>query len=173
MTECFRHVTASEVSEAHAVYLEVFEWLNAKGVRQWLRALPHEVFVARQCRGELFAQYIDGRLAAVVTLAREDSSYWEAEIGKNQSWWINSLAVGRECRSARVGERMMQQSEAFISNAGAATAFLDCVDTGFLPGYYTRLDYDELGRKEITYPSGNTFPMVLMRKKLKCTGSRH
>lgn len=166
MTECFRPVAASEISEAHAVYLEVFKWLNAKGIRQWVRALPHQVFIDRQRRGELFAQHIDGRLAAVVTLVREGISYWEAEIGKDQRWWIKSLAVAREHRSAGVGGRVMQESETFVSNTGAVTVFLDCVDMGFLPGYYLRLGYEELGRKEITYPSGNTFPMVLMRKEL-------
>ena len=169
MGASFRQVVGAEIDDAYAIYLEVFAWLNAKGVRQWLRALSREAFVEHQRRGELFAYDLDGRLAAVVTLAFENSPYWIEEIGEDRRWWIKSLAVARRYRGARVGERVMQQSEALIRGAGAAEAFLDCVDAGFLPAYYTRLGYQELGRKEITYPSGNTFPMMLMRRDL--TGS--
>ena len=166
MGASFRQVVGAEIDDAYATYLEVFEWLNAKGVRQWLRALPREALVEHQRRGELFAYHIDGPMAAMVTLAFENSPYWAEEIGADQHWWIKSLAVARRWRGARVGERVMQQSEASIRSAGAAEAFLDCVDAGFLPGYYARLGYRELARKQITYPSGNTFPMVLMRKNL-------
>lgn len=166
MIECFRPVIDSEVGEAYAVYLEVFEWLNAIGVRQWLRALPKEAFVERQRRGELFVHFVDGRLSSAVTLAFECSPYWPTQVGEERLWWIKSIAVARRYRGAGVGKRVMQECESVISNVGAAAAFLDCVDVGFLPGYYSRLGYEELGRKDITYPSGNTFPMVLMRKQL-------
>ena len=166
MKASFRRVVGSEIDDAYTTYLEVFAWLRAKGVRQWLRALSREAFVELQRRGELFAYYLDDRLAAVVTLAFENSTYWSGEIGVDRRWWIKSLAVARRCRGTEVGGRVMQESEALIRRAGAAEAFLDCVDAGFLPDYYTRLGYEELGRKDITYPSGNTFPMVLMRKSL-------
>jgi len=68
---CFRPVAPEEIDAAYQVYLEVFEWLNAKGVRQWLRALPRQIFVDRQQRGELLAHFSGGRPVAVVTLAFE------------------------------------------------------------------------------------------------------
>jgi ribosomal protein S18 acetylase RimI-like enzyme len=166
MSASFRRVVGSEIDDAYAAYLEVFEWLCAKGVRQWLRALSREAFVELQRRGELFAYCLEDRLVAVVTLAFENSLYWSGEIGVDRHWWIKSLAVARRCRGAGVGKRVMQESETLIRGAGAAEVFLDCVDAGFLPGYYMRLGYEELGRKGITYPSGNTFTMVLMRKNL-------
>jgi hypothetical protein len=58
----------------------------------------------------------------------------------------------------------MRECEAMIRDAGASEVFLDCVDTGFLPRYYLSLGYEVLAQKDITYPSGNTFPMVLMKK---------
>jgi hypothetical protein len=39
-------------------------------------------------------------------------------------------------------------------------------EKGFLPLYYGNLGYSVVARQEITYPSGNTFPMVLMRKEI-------
>jgi ribosomal protein S18 acetylase RimI-like enzyme len=166
MTAGFRQVAVSEIGDAYATYIEVFEWLNAKGVRQWIRAVAREEFAERQRKGELFAHYLGGRLAAVVILAFEVSSYWPEKIGTDRRWWIKTLAVGRRCPGAGVGKRVMQESEAQIRGTGATEALLDCVDVGFLPGYYMQLGYEELGRKDITYPSGNTFPMVLMKKNL-------
>jgi ribosomal protein S18 acetylase RimI-like enzyme len=100
-------------------------------------------------------------------LAFEKNSHWSEKIGEGRHWWISSLAVSRRHRGAEVGTRVMRQSEALMQSAGASEAFLDCVDAGFLPGYYTRLGYEEFGRKDIRYPSGNTYLMVLMRKDLR------
>jgi predicted N-acetyltransferase YhbS len=154
-----------ETEDAYSAYLGVFSWLSEKGVRQWLHALPQDAFRERQRRGELFLYSCDDEIAAVVTLARECSPYWQEKLGEKVHWWIKSLAVVRKWRGAGVGKRVMQECEALARQAGAAQVFLDCVETGFLPAYYARLGYDELGRKEITYPSGNTFLVALMKKE--------
>ncbi len=93
MNISFRLVGESEVGDAYAIYLGVFEWLKAKGVRQWLRALPHDVFLERQRRGELFACHVDQEFAAVVSLAFEASTYWFEELGDDRRWWIKTLVV--------------------------------------------------------------------------------
>ena len=162
----FQQVEDAELESAHTVYLEVFEWLKVKGVRQWLRPISREVFFERHCKGELFALYADDRLAAVVTLAFEVNSYWPEKVSEAPNWWIKSLGVARCFHNAGIGRRMMGECEAHLLKTGAVEVFLDCVDGDFLPGYYTQLGHEELGRKDITYPTGNTFPMVLMRKGL-------
>lgn len=162
----FQQITSDQVEDAHTVYLEVFDWLKAKGVRQWLRPISREAFVERHLRGELFALSSDNSLAAIVTLAFEVNSYWPDEVGKNCRWWIKSLGVVRRCHNAGIGRRMMEAGENHLRTTGAVDVFLDCVDGGFLPAYYEHLGYEEISRKDITYPSGNTFPMVLMRKHL-------
>jgi ribosomal protein S18 acetylase RimI-like enzyme len=162
----FRRVVDSEIDDAYGIYREVFDWLRGKGVRQWLRPLSREVFAKHQRSGELFAYHVHNSPAAVVTLAFEKNSHWSEKIGEGRHWWISALAVSRAYRGAEVGTRVMRQSEALMQSAGASEAFLDCVDAGFLPGYYIRLGYEEFGRKDIRYPSGNTYPMVLMKKSL-------
>jgi GNAT superfamily N-acetyltransferase len=162
----FRRISVEEVGVAHSAYVGVYEWLNAKGVRQWLRALSEEAFAERQRDGQLFALYIDDRIAAVVTLAFEVSSHWIETIGGQSRWWIKSVAVVRAWRGEGVGKRVMLECETIIRDAGAKEAFIDCVDGGFLPPYYAVLGYKALAYKEITYPSGYTFPIVLMRKEL-------
>jgi predicted N-acetyltransferase YhbS len=178
MRASFRRISIDEISAAHSAYVGVYEWLNAKGVRQWLRALSEETFAERQRDGQLFALHVDDRVAAVVTLAFEVNSYWIETIGDQSRWWIKSLAVVRAWRGEGVGKHVMMECEAVVRDARANQVFIDCVDGGFLPPYYAGLGYRAIAQKEITYPSGNTFPMVLMRKELNdhqggvATGSR-
>lgn len=166
MSPSFRKVRDDELDAAYAIYLEVFDWLNAKGVRQWLRPVPRELFMQRQGDGQLFALYLHGRIAAVVTVAFEVNSYWPEAAGAAPQWWIKTLAVARQWSGKGVGPRVLSECEAFIRAAGASEVFLDCVDVGFLPAFYAKLGYEGLRQKEITYPSGNSFPMVLMRKRI-------
>ncbi len=170
MNADFRQIDRSQVDEAYAAYLGVFEWLNAKGVRQWLRALPHEEFLERERKGELFACYIDQKIAAIVTLAFEAGSYWADEMGSDARWWIKTLAVVRTWRGAGVGTLAMRGCEARVWGLRAPEVFLDCVDAGFLPGYYAGLGYTVLARKDITYLSGYTFPVALMTKEKPSQG---
>jgi GNAT superfamily N-acetyltransferase len=161
----FRPVAADEIAAAHTAYVSVYDWLNAKGVRQWLRPLTPETFAHRQHDGQLFALWIDHKIAAVVTLAFESSPYWPEIIGNDPRWWVKSLAVIRAWRGEGIGQRVMNECEAIVQNSGANEVYLDCVSTGFLPPYYTALGYQSLAERDITYPSGFTFPMVLMRKQ--------
>lgn len=162
----FRQVAADEIAAAHTAYMSVFDWLNAKGVRQWLRALTPETFARRQRDGQLFALRVENKIAAVVTLAFEPSPYWPEIIGSDPRWWVKSLAVIRTWRGEGIGPQVMTECESFVRNSGANELYLDCVSTGFLPPYYTALGYQSLAEREITYPSGFSFPMVLMRKQL-------
>jgi len=57
-----------------------------------------------------------------------------------------------------------------ISSLGVRDVYLDCVDAGgFLPAFYERLGFAKVCERSITYSSGNTFPMVLMKKELNYT----
>jgi ribosomal protein S18 acetylase RimI-like enzyme len=160
----FRTLAPSEVDGAFKGYLDVFEWLAAKGVRQWLRPLSREAFAERQAKGELFGYFVEEQLAAVVTIAFETSPYWLREAGSESRWWIKSLAVAPGFRHAGIGVRTLGECERHLLGCGARGAILDCVDAGFLPGYYSKIGFSEVARKDITYPSGNTFLMVLMAK---------
>jgi predicted N-acetyltransferase YhbS len=167
VNKSFRRISIEEVSAAHSAYVGVYKWLNANGVRQWLRALSKETFVERQRDGQLFALYDDDRVAAVVTIAFEASNYWLETISNESRWWVKSLAVVRAWHGENIGKCVMLKCETVVRDAGGSEVFIDCVDAGFLPPYYSGLGYEALAHKEIIYPSGNTFSMVLMKKKLK------
>src|ERR1022692_4272143 len=118
MNTLFRKVSIEEVSAAHFAYMSVYEWLNAKGVRQWLRPLSQETFVDRQRDGQLFGLYIDKRMAAVVTLAFEVNPYGFGGIGYENCWGIKSLAFVRVWRGAGMGKRVMKECKAPVRDMG-------------------------------------------------------
>jgi len=157
-------VTKHELGAAYGVYLEVVAWLKANGLRQWQRPLPEEEFRERQARGELFAARQENRLTAIVTLAFEEDPDWPEVVGPEKNWWLKTLAVSRAFHGKEVGGQVMQACETHLAQSGAREVWLECVEAGFLPDYYARLGYELVKRKTITYPSGNTFPVVLMRK---------
>jgi ribosomal protein S18 acetylase RimI-like enzyme len=163
----FRSLTPTEVDVAHAIYLKVVGWLKAKNVRQWLRPLTKKEFADRQARGELFAGFLAGRMAAIVSVAFEEDDDWRGHLSREKRWWIKTLTVARAYEGRKLGEQVVANCEALVREAGASEAFLECVDYGFLPDYYARLGYQVLVRANITYPSGYTFPVALMRKGLR------
>jgi GNAT superfamily N-acetyltransferase len=167
-----RPVTIEEIGAAHRVYLEVVDWLKALGVRQWLRALPEEVFRERQARGELFAGHLESRMAAIVTIAFEEDADWSEVVGPGKNWWIKTLATNRAFRRQNLGGQVMQACETRLIKSGAREVWLECVDAGFLPDYYAQFGYAVIKCKTITYPSGNTFEVTLMRKDCVPDGPR-
>jgi ribosomal protein S18 acetylase RimI-like enzyme len=165
MVSLFRGIQSVEVDEAYHIYMGAFDWLKAKGVRQWLVPISKDKYLNRQQNGENFGLFMGGRVAAIVSLAWEVSPFWQKEVGAVAHWWLSMLAVATEFRGVKIGEKTVLEAENWLRGKGATEMFLDCVDErGFLPSFYKRLGFYEVFRKSITYPSGNTFPMVLMRK---------
>ena len=55
----FSPLSESDVTAAHAIYNRSFDWLTAKGVRQWLLRLDEATFAKRQAAGEAFAIHVE------------------------------------------------------------------------------------------------------------------
>jgi GNAT superfamily N-acetyltransferase len=161
----FGPVAAGEVTDAYALYLGAVAWLREKGIRQWLTPVSLETFVAHQTRAELHGYWMTGALTAIAALVCRSDCDWQQIIGQAPVWWIDTLAVARRREGQNIGSRMLQQCEATIAAKRAAAVYLDC-HAGFLPTYYAAAGYVELAQRRITYPTGNTYPMVLMRKAL-------
>jgi hypothetical protein len=85
-----------DVSAAHAVYNRAFDWLNNKGVRQWLLRVDETVFATRQAAGEAFAIHVDGALAGAVFVALETIPYYTDALKITPQWWMHTL-VTRVC----------------------------------------------------------------------------
>jgi ribosomal protein S18 acetylase RimI-like enzyme len=164
-----RKLQEEEFDQAYNIYLDAFEWLKVKGVRQWIVPISRTTYQELHLRGENFGYFISGELCAIVTLANMPMKYWTTQLGEVSRWYIGTLAVGSSRHGMGIGPEVVRAVEDFVRTSNGEEVFLDCVDEkGFLPLYYESLGYSVVARQEITYPSGNTFPMVLMRKEIGC-----
>jgi ribosomal protein S18 acetylase RimI-like enzyme len=159
-----RALRNDEVDAAYEIQLQACAWLKQKGVRQWLSPKPRAVYDARQEKGENYGLYLGGSLAAAMALSFEVHPYWREALGAEPRWWLHTLAVAPGFRGKRVGEEAVEYAVALVRSRAAGDLFLDCGTDGVLPAYYGRLGFETLAQKDITYPSGNTYPITLMRK---------
>lgn len=160
----------SDVSAAHAIYGRTFDWLTAKGVRQWLLRLDQATFVKRQAAGEAFAIRVDEELAGCVFVPFETLGYYGSELGAVPRWWMHTLVIDRGFAGRGVGELAVAAVCDLVRTRGGDSVWLHCVNDAnhaeVITSYYVRLGFKEVLRTEVTYLSGNAFPMVVMRKSL-------
>ena len=159
-----------DIPAAHAIYNRTFDWLTAKGVRQWLLRLDEATFVARQAAGEALAVCVDGVLAGCVFVPFETLAYYGDEIKATPRWWMHTLVIDRAFAGQGAGARAVAAVGDWVRELGGQAVWLHCVNDAkhaeVMPSYYGRLGFDEVLRTEVAYPSGNAFPMVVMRKIL-------
>jgi ribosomal protein S18 acetylase RimI-like enzyme len=161
-----RQLASSEADSGYAVYLAAFRWLNDQGIRQWLVPQQRDIFDRRQERGENYGLFIGGDLAVVLSLVQSTPAEWADVISERETWWLHNLATAQNFRGRRLGEGAVRMACERLVVAGVNVIYLDCVDVaGFLPAFYERLGFEKVTERNIAYPSGNSFPMVLMRSK--------
>ncbi len=161
----FRKIRDDELDASYQVIVDATEWLLSKGIRQWLAPLPRGVWDKRQDSGQNFGLFCDGELAVVLSLYTDAHPKWKMELGCGSQWWLYALATAAPFRSNGLGRCAVAEAEAYLKDMGVQQLCIDCVASGFLPGFYTSLGYELLARKDIEYPIG-TFDAALMRKEL-------
>ena len=160
-------LSESDVPAAHTTYNHAFDWLTAKGVRQWLLRLDEATFAKRQAASEAFAIHIDGELAGCVFVPFETLAYYGENYKSLLRWWMHTLVIDRAFAGRGVGELAVAAVCDLVRERGGDSLWLHCVNDAnhaeVMPAYYARLGFDEVLRTDVTYPSGNAFPMVVMR----------
>ena len=160
----------TEVAATHMIYNRAFDWLAAKGVRQWLLRLDEGSFAKRQAAGEAYAIRVDGALAGSVFVPFETIAYYGEALRQAPRWWLHTLVIDRAFAGKGIGEQAVEAICTAVQARGGESLWLHCVnDAGHpevMPRYYARLGFTEFLRTEVTYPSGNAFPMVVMQRTL-------
>jgi ribosomal protein S18 acetylase RimI-like enzyme len=135
-----------------------------------LLRLEEAAFARRQIASEAFAIHVDGALAGCVFVPFETIAYYGDELKATPHWWMHTLVIDRAFAGRGVGEQAVAAVCDLVRSRGGDSAWLHCVNDAnhaeVIPSYYARLGFDEVLRTEVTYPSGNAFPMVVMRKVL-------
>src|SRR5664279_4064553 len=100
----FRRLESSDLDAALAILVEVTQWLQTKGVRQWIQPIPREIYEKRVAQGENYGLFVDKELAAVVSLMNYRPEYWSEQLPEAGYRWMATLASARKFKGQRLGE---------------------------------------------------------------------
>jgi GNAT superfamily N-acetyltransferase len=154
-----------EIDRSYDVYEQVRGWLKASSIHLWVTALPKEKFIERQKRGELFGLFEGCELAVILAIVHDSPTYWQDEIGSAPEWWFSTIATAPNFRGRKLGELAIAMAIIWLGEQKVRTVYLDCA-RGFLPAFYQRCGFSRIAEKNVTFPSGNTYPLVLMKKEI-------
>ena len=164
----FRQLSQNEGDLGYEIYSAAFNWLNTNGIRQWLVPLRRSDYEDRQEHEENYGSFIGDELAMIVSLTRRIPNEWADILSKKQIWWMQTLVTAQNFRGKNLGKFTIQMIQTYLARQNVCELFLDCVDVaGFLPTFYSNLGFVKIEQRNITYSSGNTFPMVLMKRDLR------
>ena len=164
----FRQLTSEEEEAGYSVICDAVTWMKGKGIDLWEEPLPREVYAKRHGRGENFALFVDGEIAAVMSLVSGIPGYWTEDVEDPKGIWLCTLATAKAYHGKEMGKAAMRKAEEYLAENGMSELYLDCAP-GHLEVFYQGLGYQILKRAKTTMPhaeGGRTFDAVLMRKKL-------
>jgi RimJ/RimL family protein N-acetyltransferase/ribosomal protein S18 acetylase RimI-like enzyme len=179
----FRRLTTAEEAAGYQVICETVDWLRGKGIDQWRKPLPREVYAARQERGENFGLFVAGELAVIVSLVNGVTEYWRETVeGRAPSrpsadtarprrsvalqttetpLWLCTLATATKFRGHDLGRQVVTEA---VRHCRGREIYLDC-KPGWLVEFYESLGFVVLEQKTMTLDHGPCGPIdaVLMR----------
>jgi GNAT superfamily N-acetyltransferase len=143
-----RLATAEEVPFAAAILDEATAYVATKGFDQWPVPYPQEELRGRQRAGELLVFELDGAVAAVFVLQRQDVPFWGER--PDDALYVHKLAVRRSFAGRGVGTQIIEWSLARTREQGRAFLRLDCLrDNPEIRAYYEALGFAERGEVDL------------------------
>jgi ribosomal protein S18 acetylase RimI-like enzyme len=149
--------TLGDVREITRLMQEAADFKWQRGDDLWGTTPFSEEEVGRMIQsGNTFVYRLDGFAAASVMLPLSDTGMWGEERGNDGSAvYIHKLCVGETFRGGGVGRQVMSMAESFAQQHGKTKLRLDCpYDNPDLCGYYERLGFREVGRKDLQNSNG-------------------
>jgi ribosomal protein S18 acetylase RimI-like enzyme len=163
----FRKVAPEEIDDLYAIYNEVFDWLKAKGVRQWLVRKSRDYFDEFRRGDQLYGLFAGDTLAVFAALVPDKEPHWAGEADIANGTWVHRLTLNPRFRGRGLGAIMVRHLVARAQEDGASHIGLDAIDVnGIMPAYYERLGFRRRKEAFVTYPNGNRFPVVFLDIKL-------
>ena len=162
----FRPLADEEEALGYQVLLNNRAWQREKGIFLWDKPFPRNVYSERQQRRENFGLFVDGQLAAMVSLVRGVPSYWSASVDDPKAMWLCTLAVADGFHGKGLGKVIVEKAIAFLRESGHSVVWLDC-PTGFLERFYKSLGFIPVTREQKFIPhAGRSLDCVLFKKPL-------
>jgi acetyltransferase (GNAT) family protein len=163
----FRCLRMDELLAAHGLIVEVTDWLLKKGIDQWQKPFPLDLYRQRQEAGQNFGLFVGGELAAVVSLIPSYiPAIWADFLPPTPYTWLGTLATAIRFKGRDLGRVTLAQSEAWMARQGVPEIYLDCyTKTGVLLPFYTSAGYELITQRTDTF-AGRSFESALLRKGL-------
>jgi len=172
MTEkySFRHLKDEDVDQAYSIICSRVQYLLSRDIKQYTEPYPPmELFVERQKKEYNFGLYYGNELTAIVSIIPNYiPDCWIEYKPKINFAWVTSLFSSEKHKGKNLGYFTMKEVENYLLSQKIYFLLLDCyVDDGdYLVSYYSNINYKEIVRKEICYPT-HTFTAALMAKTLE------
>lgn len=162
----FRRLTPSEAELGHALLVETIAWLAGKNIQLWDKALPREIYFARQERGENFGLFFGGDLTAVLSLI-DVPPYWRDAVEPGARW-LSTLATAKHFHGGGWGRQAVEAACDWLAAEETPGVYLD-TKPGFLENFYLDLGFEIVMQREFRRgadgPAG-VLTALLMRKRL-------
>jgi len=143
-----RPATAEEVPLAAAILDEATAYVATKGFEQWPVPYPQDELRGRQRAGELLVYELDGEVAAVFVLQRDDVPFWGERPA--DALYLHKLAVRRSFAGRGIGTQVVEWALARTREEGRSFLRLDCMrDNPEIRAYYEALGFTARGEVDI------------------------
>jgi len=124
------------------------EWLNSKGIKQWI--IPFTLEWVSKCieRGEFHIAVVGDQTVGVFRLLESDPTFWGND--SRDSFYIHSLAVRRDWKGQGIGLSLLKWAEEYTRSNQRSYLRLDCMAENFaLCAYYEQAGFKSCGVRDI------------------------
>lgn len=157
----FRALNPSELEDGYKILCEVSDWLNSKGIRQWIKPLPKEIYQKWQKNNQNFRLFFKDDLAVVLSLVSETVDKWQDHILEANPMWLSSVATAMKYKGHQLGKYAIKEACIYAKKHGIRKIYLGCVyDNEYLLCFYEEMGFKRIARKELEFPTG-VFDIVL------------
>ncbi len=166
----FQLLQNKDVDNAFSIICSRVQFLLKRNIKQYSEPYPPKtLFIERQKKGNNYGLYNGNELTAIVSIIPNHiPDCWIEYKPKNNFVWVTSLFSSEKHKGKNLGYVTMKEVEKYLLSQRIYLLILDCyVDDGdYLVSYYNNINYKEIIRKEICYPS-HTFTSALMSKTIE------
>jgi hypothetical protein len=157
----FRRLRDDELARGYALIFDRVDWLLAQGFGHWTSPLPLAVYQQRQDAGQNFGLFVDGRLAAVVSLVRGIPARWQHRLANEDAVWLSTLATALAFRGRDLGPRTVREACRYLAGRQVGEVYLDCAADPFFEDFYTTLGFECVAREFVAFPNSPVLLQVM------------
>jgi GNAT superfamily N-acetyltransferase len=138
---CISPATPDQIPQAHAIFLNVIQWLNTLGQPLWTPAqVAPDLLLKYVQTGELHLAHLNQTPIGAFLLQYQDPFAWP-DVPAGQSAFIHKLAVIRSHAKSGIALSMLDWSRQKAASQGKRFLRLDCAPRPRLCAFYEKAGF--------------------------------